>query len=62
MAELRLEPLLRGVGGGGVGGRWTSRSERRPRGGLGRCPGTRVTVAASERGKGEGGASAVEAG
>ena len=37
---------------------------RGPRGGCGRCPYTRVTVAASERGggRGEGGASAVEAG
>ena len=37
---------------------------RGPRGGCGRCPYTRVTVAASKRGggRGEGGASAVEAG
>lgn len=51
---------LRGVAGGGSG--WTSGPERRLQGECGCCPCTRVTVAASERGGGEGGASAVEAG
>lgn len=52
--------LSGGVNGDGSG--WTSGSERWLRGGCGCCPCTRVTVAASERGRGEGGASAVEAG
>lgn len=46
----------------GDGGRWMSGSERWLQGGCGCCPCTRVTVAASERGGGQGGASAVEAG
>lgn len=60
----RAEAGARLQGVDGDGGGWTSRSERGPRGGCGRCPYARVTVAASERGGGggEGGASAVEAG
>lgn len=52
--------LLRGVDGDD--GESTSGSERRLRKGCGRCPCSCVNVAASERGGGEGGASAVEAG
>lgn len=44
------------------GGAGTSGSERRQREGCGCCPLSRITVAASERARGEGGASAVEAG